>query len=83
MLVAFQSSDLAEPKSTIIGIEGELQGELVPGVPDPLARVDLLVDAGDCLVMTDLKTARSRWSAEQVRESYAPLVAHKTSYAPG
>ena len=73
-LAAFQVSDAAQPEGTIVGIEEELTGELVPGVPDLLARVDLLVDAGDALVVTDLKTARSRWSAEQVCESASQLL---------
>jgi hypothetical protein len=42
---------------------------LAPDVPDLPARVDLLVDAGDSLVLTDLKTARNRCSEEQVNES--------------
>ena len=63
MLAAFQASEIANPPGTIIGIEEELTGELVSGVPDLLARVDLLGDAGDSLVLTDLKTARSCWSA--------------------
>jgi putative RecB family exonuclease len=74
MLTAFQASDLAEPAGTIIGIEEELTGELVPGVPDLLARVDLLVDGGDALTLTDLKTARSRWSNEQVQDSAGQLL---------
>ena len=73
-LTAFQVSDAARPEGTIIGIEEELTGELVSGVPDLLARVDLLVDAGDALVVTDLKTARSRWSAEQMCESASQLL---------
>ncbi len=74
MLAAFQTSDLAEPPGTIIGIEEELTGELVAGVPDLLARVDLLVDEGDSLVLTDLKTARSRWSQDQVQDSAGQLL---------
>jgi RecB family exonuclease len=69
MLVAFQSSELARPPGTILGVEEELREELIPGVPDLLARVDLLVDTGDELVITDLKTARSRWSLDQVDDS--------------
>ena len=74
MLTAFQASELADPPGTIIGIEEELTGELVPGVPDLLARVDLLVDDGDALTLTDLKTARSRWSQEQVQSSAGQLL---------
>jgi hypothetical protein len=60
MLRAFQNSEAAQPGGTIIGIEEEFRGELVPGLPDLLARVDLLVDAGDALVITDFKTSKSR-----------------------
>ncbi len=69
MLTAFQTSDFAKPTGTIVGIEEELRGELVKDCPDLLARIDLLVDDGDSLVVTDLKTARSRWSQSQVDES--------------
>lgn len=65
MLRAFQSSDFAQPNGTILGVEEELRGELVEGCPDLLARVDLLTDQDDALVVTDLKTARSRWSRDQ------------------
>jgi CRISPR/Cas system-associated exonuclease Cas4 (RecB family) len=74
MLAAFQASELADPPGSIIGIEEELRGELVPGVPDLLARVDLLVDSGDSLTLTDFKTARSRWNEEQVRVSAGQLL---------
>ena len=43
-------------------------------VPDLLACVDLLVDEGDGLKLTDLKTARSRWSREQVQDSAGQLL---------
>ena len=82
MLAVFQASEVANPAGTIIGIEEELRGELVPGVPDLLARVDLLVDAGDSLVVTDLKTARSRWSHEQVRESAGQLLLYHDLVQP-
>jgi hypothetical protein len=74
MLTTFQASELAAPQGTIIGIEEELTGELVPGVPDLLTRVDLLVDDGDSLILTDLKTARSRWSDSQVQDSAGQLL---------
>lgn len=74
MLRAFQTSDLAQPSGTIIGIEEELREPLVPGCPDLLARVDLLVDTGSELVITDFKTARSRWSQEQADESAGQLL---------
>ena len=51
MLRAFQASECARAGGTIIGIEEEFRGELVPGLPDLLARVDLLVDTGTKLVI--------------------------------
>jgi putative RecB family exonuclease len=74
MLAAFQASELATPPGKIIGIEEELTGVLSPDVPDLLARVDLLVDIGEALVLTDLKTARSRWNGEQVNDSAGQLL---------
>jgi RecB family exonuclease len=74
MLAAFQASDVSRPAGRIVAIEDELREALVPGVPDVLARVDLVVNAGQQLVVTDLKTARSRWSAEQVDESSEQLL---------
>jgi putative RecB family exonuclease len=74
VLAAFLESDLSQPAGTILGIEEELTGTLVAGVPDLLARVDLIVDEGDAVVLTDLKTARSAWSADQVRSSAVQLL---------
>ena len=74
ILAAFRESGFATPTGTILGVEEELEGELVPGLPDLLTRVDLLVDEGDRLVLTDLKTARSRWSQDQVQDSAGQLL---------
>ncbi len=67
MLSAFQRSDVATPPGTIIGIEEELTGELVPGVPDLLARVDLLVDAGDHILITDANRPGNYCSTRSLR----------------
>lgn len=74
MLAAFHVSPFAQPRGAIIGVEEELRGELIPGVPDLLARIDLLVDEGDRVVVTDLKTARSRWSQDQAEDAGEQLV---------
>ena len=74
MLRAFAASSFAKPEGTIIAIEEELRGPVVPGCPDLLARVDLIVDEGDTLTVTDLKTARSRWSVDQARTSAEQLL---------
>ena len=82
VLTAFQDSDLAQPTGTILCIEEELTGELVAGVPDLLARVDLLVDEGDALVVSDLKTARSRWGQDQVQDSAGQLLLYHELATP-
>jgi len=74
MLRAFQASDLSQPGGTILGIEEELREPLVPGCPDLLARIDLLIDTGSELVIRDFKTARSRWSQNQAAESAGQLL---------
>jgi RecB family exonuclease len=74
MLTAFQASDLARPDGVILGVEEELRGQIVPGCPDLLGRIDLIVETTRELVITDLKTARSRWSRGQVEESAGQLL---------
>jgi putative RecB family exonuclease len=74
VLLAFQSSDFARPTGTIIGVEEELRGALIPGLPDLLARIDLLIDTGDALVVHDFKTARSRWSEQHVADSAGQIL---------
>jgi CRISPR/Cas system-associated exonuclease Cas4 (RecB family) len=74
MLRAFQTSALARPSGTIIAVEEELRGQLIPGVPDLLARVDLVIDEGDALSVTDFKTARTIWSQDHVEESAEQLL---------
>ena len=67
-------------------MEEEIRGMLVEGVPDLYGRVDLLTEDEDQLVITDVKTARSRWSAEQVEDSGEQLMlyAHLASeISPG
>ena len=39
-----------------------LRGLVIPGLPDLLGRVDLIIETDAELVITDWKTSRSRWS---------------------
>jgi len=71
MLRAFQASRLATPDGTILAVEEELRADLVPGCPELLGRVDLIVETANALEVTDFKTARSQWSVEHV-EGVAP-----------
>jgi putative RecB family exonuclease len=86
MLRAFQASDLANPSGTILCIEEEFRDQLIPGCPDVLARVDLLIDAGPELVVTDFKTSRSRWNQSQADDSAEQLLLYSElvkELAPG
>ena len=74
MLAAFQASSLAKPEGFIPGVEEELRGPVIPGCPDILGRLDLIVETASELIITDLKTARSRWSQAQVEESAGQLL---------
>ena len=74
MFTAFQASDFASPDGTIVAVEESMQGEFVEGMPDVLARVDLAVQDGDDLVLTDFKTSRSRWTGEQAQNSAEQLL---------
>jgi CRISPR/Cas system-associated exonuclease Cas4 (RecB family) len=74
MLAAFQTSQLAKPEGHILGVEEELRGPIIPGCPDVLGRLDLIVETSDAVIITDLKTARSRWSREQVDDSAGQLL---------
>lgn len=74
MLNALREHPASESNDTVIGIEEELRGELIPGAPDLLARIDLLTTASDTLVITDFKTARSRWSQGQAENSSSQLL---------
>lgn len=74
ILAEFRQSDFARPAGHIIGVEEQLRGELVPGVPDLLARVDLIVESDDAVTITDLKTSRSRWSASHAEDAGQQLL---------
>ncbi len=69
MLKALQGSEISKPNGTILGVEEELRGHVIEGSPELLARIDLVVETDHALVVTDLKTSRSRWSATQAEQS--------------
>lgn len=86
MLRAFQLSSLATPAGHIIGVEEELRGRIVAACPDLLGRIDLIVETPDELIVTDLKTSRSRWSRRQADDSAGQLLLYHElvrSFAPG
>ena len=74
MLTAFLNSPAASVQGRVLGVEEEIRGMLVAGVPDLYGRVDLLTEDSDSLVITDIKTSRGKWSAEQVKDSGEQLL---------
>ena len=74
LIRAFLDSDLSRPAGRIIGIEEEMRGRLIDGVPDLLARLDLMTETDDAITITDLKTARSAWSGQQADDSAEQLL---------
>ena len=57
MLTAFQANQLANLEGKIIAVEEALQGELLPGLPPLLGRVDLIVETPKELLISDWKTS--------------------------
>jgi putative RecB family exonuclease len=74
MLTAFLNSPTASVQGRVLGVEEEIRGMLVEGVPDLYGRVDLLTEDTDTLVVTDIKTSRGKWSQEQVEDSGEQLL---------
>lgn len=74
VVTAFRESEFARPQGTILGIEEELRQPLIPGLPDILGRIDLIVETTDALKIIDLKTARSRWSTDQAERAGEQLL---------
>lgn len=86
MLSAFARSDLAQPAGRILGIEESLRGEIIPGLPEVLGRIDLIWETKEELVITDWKTSRAKYSQDQVEESAAQLLLYgelAKDFAPG
>lgn len=86
MLKAFSRSDLARPAGKILAVEETLRGKLIPGLPDLLGRVDLIMETPSELVIHDWKSARSKYTQEQVDDSAAQLLLYgelAQDFAPG
>jgi putative RecB family exonuclease len=86
MLAAFLQSPAASVQGRVLGVEEEIRGMLVEGVPDLYGRVDLLTEDSDRLTITDIKTSRGKWSPEQVEDSGEQLLLYSklaSEIAPG
>ena len=62
----------------MLGVEEEISGLLVEGVPDLLGRVDLVTEEKDSLTITDFKTSRGKWSADTVEEASSQLLLYSS-----
>jgi len=82
MLTAFQVSELSKLDGRLLGVEEELRGSVVPGCPDVLGRVDLLVHDHDSVQIIDFKTSRSRWSEFDVELASAQQLLYAELVAP-
>ena len=74
VLTAFRASDIAKPRGLILGVEEELRGRVIDGAPELLARIDLLGESDGTLTITDFKTSKSAWSADQATDSAEQLL---------
>jgi putative RecB family exonuclease len=86
MLEAFAVSEMAKPVGRILAVEETLRGPVIPGLPDLLGRIDLIVETDAELIISDWKTSRSRWNTEQVEESTEQLLLYSElakDFAPG
>ena len=69
-----------------MGVEEEIRGTLVEGVPDLYGRIDLVTEDDDRLVLTDFKTSRGKWSTEQAEDASEQLLLYSKlagELAPG
>jgi putative RecB family exonuclease len=86
MLQAFAASNIAQPAGRILAVEETLRGSVIPGLPDVLGRVDLILETPDELVISDWKTSRARFSPDQVEDSTEQLLLYSElakDFAPG
>ena len=74
MLDAYLGHVKAEPPAEVIGIEHARRVRLVPRAPEVETRLDLIELRGRDLIITDLKSSRSKWSDDKARENLPQLV---------
>jgi putative RecB family exonuclease len=86
MLTAFLKSPAVSVRGRVLGVEEEIRGLLVEGVPDLYGRIDLVTEDDGHLVLTDFKTSRGKWSPEQAEDASEQLLLYSKlagELAPG
>jgi CRISPR/Cas system-associated exonuclease Cas4 (RecB family) len=70
------------PGARILAVEHQFELTLAENLPPLVGRVDLVEEHPDHVLLLDVKTARSRWSAQQVEEHAAQLVLYRLAIEP-
>ena len=78
MLLAYRRHSEGQT-GEVIAIEHAARFKLVPDAPPLEARLDLVEVEGDALALTDLKTSRSAWNEQAIREHVPQLVLYAHS----
>ncbi|MBI2942766.1 MAG: PD-(D/E)XK nuclease family protein [Candidatus Wallbacteria bacterium] len=65
------------PAGRILAVEHSFEFVLAPGLPPVVGRIDLVTEEADAVVLTDIKTAKSRWSSREIDEHSSQLVLYR------
>ncbi|MCZ7645680.1 MAG: PD-(D/E)XK nuclease family protein [Planctomycetota bacterium] len=86
MLVAFlehvRQEAQAEPQRRILALEHADRFRLLPETPPLEARLDVLELDGEDLLVTEIKTSKSRWNDQKVTEALPQLVVYAHALMP-
>ncbi|MBI3832496.1 MAG: PD-(D/E)XK nuclease family protein [Planctomycetes bacterium] len=86
MLVAFvahlEDEARTAPQRRILALEHEERFQLLPDAPPLEARLDVLELDGADLLVSELKTSKSRWNDQKVAESLPQLVVYAHALMP-
>jgi len=74
MLSAYRAHLNGEEKAQTIGVEHAVRFRLLSDAPPVETRLDLVELRGTELVVTDIKTSRSRWGDDKARENLPQLI---------
>ena len=83
MIAAYRCFALDElAGGTIVAIEEAERFRILPDVPPIEMRLDLAEVRDNCLIVSDMKTARNRWNEQKIRDNLPQLVLYAVGLAP-
>ena len=82
MLSAFLDDKVSRPAGEIIAIEEQMRSTIGTGIPDLLARLDLLFVSDNAVVIRDFKTSRCLWDDQKVAEATGQLLLYAALARP-